>query len=73
MHAAMPLGANWIERHFTRERTWNCTDHAASLESDGLRRLVRDLKATHLAIASKKAEILPVEEVQRDKLKFRRQ
>ena len=37
--AAYILGAEWIERHFTLDRTWKGTDHAASLEPDGLRRL----------------------------------
>ncbi|OGL47305.1 MAG: N-acetylneuraminate synthase, partial [Candidatus Schekmanbacteria bacterium RBG_16_38_10] len=39
--AAFTLGVDWIERHFTLDRTWKGTDHAASLEPDGLRRLVR--------------------------------
>jgi len=42
--AAMALGASWIERHFTLDRTSKGTDHAASLEPDGMRRLVRDAK-----------------------------
>jgi len=33
--AAIVLGAQWIERHFTLDRTWKGTDHAASLEPDG--------------------------------------
>ncbi len=59
-----------IERHFTLDRTWKGTDHAASLEPDGLRRLCRDLKAVDQAIAYKGQDILPVEQVQRDKLKW---
>ena len=42
--AALTLGAEWIERHFTLDRTWKGTDHAASLEPDGLRKLVRDVR-----------------------------
>jgi N-acetylneuraminate synthase len=41
--AAYTLGARWIERHFTKDRTWKGTDHAASLEPQGLKKLVRDL------------------------------
>ena len=37
--AAATLGAEWIERHFTLDRTMKGTDHAASLEPDGARRL----------------------------------
>ncbi|WP_417275437.1 N-acetylneuraminate synthase family protein [Celeribacter halophilus] len=59
-----------IERHFTLDRTWKGTDHAASLEPDGLRRLCRDLKNVDMALAYKSTEILPVEQVQRDKLKW---
>lgn len=67
--AALTLGAEWVERHYTLDRTWKGTDHAASLEPDGLRRLVRDLKATSSALTYKHAEILDIEEVQRKKLK----
>lgn len=67
--AAVALGAEWIERHFTQDRTWKGTDHAASLEPDGLRRLVRDCRAVHRALTRKEVEILPIEQVQREKLK----
>lgn len=67
--AAVALGATWLERHFTLDRTWKGTDHAASLEPDGLRRLVRDVKATALALRTKGEDILPLERVQRQKLK----
>lgn len=71
--AAYALGAVWIERHFTKDRTWKGTDHAASLEYQGLYKLCRDLSATHLALSYKKNEILPIEEIQREKLKYRKQ
>jgi sialic acid synthase len=67
--AAYALGANIIERHYTIDRTWKGTDHAASLEPMGLRKLTRDLNAVHSALAYKKTDILPIEQVQRDKLK----
>ena len=51
--AAYALGASWIERHFTLDRTWKGTDHAASLEPTGLRKLNRDLKATHKSLTFK--------------------
>jgi len=69
--AAYTLGANWIERHFTLDRTWKGTDHAASLEPDGLRRLVRDLKATKKAKKYKYDDVLDIERVQRKKLKYK--
>ena len=69
--AAYTLGAKWIERHFTKNRAWKGTDHAASLEPQGLAKLIRDLEAVHSALAYKKTEILDVELAQREKLKFR--
>ncbi|MFW6311851.1 MAG: N-acetylneuraminate synthase family protein, partial [Nanoarchaeota archaeon] len=70
--AAYTLGAVYIERHFTLDRTWKGTDHAASLEPDGLRRLVRDLRAVEKALNYKEKEILDIEKVQREKLKYRK-
>ncbi len=67
--AAYTLGANIIERHYTLDRTWKGTDHAASLEPMGLRKLSRDLRAVHSALSFKNQDILPIEKVQRDKLK----
>ncbi len=69
--AAYTLGAAWIERHFTKDRTWKGTDHAASLEPPGLQKLARDLAATHRALTYKPTELLEIEQPQRDKLKFR--
>ncbi len=70
-NAAYALGANWVERHFTKDRTWKGTDHAASLEPAGLRKLCRDLKAIYESLSYKEHEILDIEKVQRDKLKYR--
>ena len=70
--AAYTLGASIIERHYTLDRTWKGTDHAASLEPDGIRRLVRNLNAVYDALTYKESEILPIEQVQRDKLKYRK-
>lgn len=70
--AAFTLGANIIERHYTIDRTWKGTDHAASLEPMGLRKLCRDLKAVHQALDYKQKDILAIEQVQRDKLKYRK-
>lgn len=67
--AAVTLGASWIERHFTLDRTWKGTDHAASLEPDGFRRLVRDVGAVSRALTARDRPILEVEDAQRRKLK----
>lgn len=71
-NAAYTLGATWIERHFTKDRTWKGTDHAASLEPAGLTKLVRDLDATYKSLTYKSQEILDIEQVQREKLKNRK-
>lgn len=69
--AAYTLGASIIERHYTIDRTWKGTDHAASLEPDGIRDLVKALNSVYEALIYKQSEILPIEQVQRDKLKYR--
>lgn len=69
--AAYTLGASVFERHYTLDRTWKGTDHAASLEPDGIRKLVRNLSAVHDSLTVKSSEILPIEQEQREKLKFR--
>ena len=66
---AIALGAQWIERHFTLDRTWKGTDHAASLEPDGLRKMARDCRAVAKTLTYKKQEILEIESTQWDKLK----
>lgn len=68
--AAYALGASIVERHFTLDRTWKGTDHAASLEPEGIRRLKINLQYTYEAMNYKKEEILPIEKVQREKLKY---
>ena len=70
--AAYTLGASVIERHYTLDRTWKGTDHPASLEPEGVRKLKRDLMATYEALHYKEKEILDVEAVQREKLKYRK-
>ena len=68
---AFVLGAEYIERHFTLDRAWKGTDHAASLEPDGLRRVRKDTLALAQALRHKEAEILEIEKPQREKLKYR--
>merc|ERR1712039_866336 len=68
--AAYALGAEWNERHFTKDRTWKGTDHAASLEPEGLKKLVRDLQNTFTAMMYKQMDILDLEREQRAKLKW---
>ena len=69
--AAYTLGAQYIERHFTKDRTWKGTDHAASLEPAGFKKLTRDLNATYESLQFKSSELLDIELPQREKLKFK--
>jgi len=68
---AVLLGASWIERHFTLDRAWKGSDHAASLEPGGFTRLTRDARHIADAWAFKSGDMLDVELAQRKKLKYR--
>jgi sialic acid synthase SpsE len=68
---AVLLGISHLERHFTLDRAWKGSDHAASLEPGGFGRLTRDIKHLAEAWALKSQPILPIEEAQRNKLKYR--
>ncbi|MCL1798410.1 MAG: N-acetylneuraminate synthase family protein [Eggerthellaceae bacterium] len=70
--AAYVLGAELIERHYTHNKAWKGTDHGASLEPDEVHRLVKDLSSVFEALVHKDEEILDIEKIQRDKLKYRK-
>jgi len=59
--AAVALGATLIERHFTLDRTWKGSDHAASLEPVGLNKLVRDIRAVEKALGVSEKKVLECE------------
>lgn len=48
--ATIALGANFIERHFTLDRAMWGTDHAASVEPEGMSRLVRNIRDIEIAL-----------------------
>jgi len=67
---AYTLGAKFIERHFTLDRTFKGTDHAASLEPNGLQNLKRDLISAYMSLKFKTSSgLLKNEMFQRKKLK----
>ena len=72
--AAATLGASYIERHFTLDRTWKGTDHAASLEPQGLKKLKRDLVNLSFALNYKTNPnaVLKSELFQYNKLKWKK-
>jgi N-acetylneuraminate synthase len=49
-YAAVVLGAVMVERHITLSRMMWGTDQPASVEPQGLKRLVRDIRAYELAM-----------------------
>jgi sialic acid synthase SpsE/sugar phosphate isomerase/epimerase len=49
---ASALGANIIERHITLDRAMDGPDHAASLEPQGFKKLVRDIRLVSLALGT---------------------
>jgi sialic acid synthase len=67
---AYTLGATYFERHFTLDRTWKGTDHAASLQPEGMRKLIRDLNAARLSLTPRPSGILQSESHNRSFHKF---
>jgi N,N'-diacetyllegionaminate synthase len=59
--AATALGAVAIEKHFTLDRTMEGPDHAASLEPNELKSLVREVKATHQSLGDGVKRPMPCE------------
>lgn len=60
---AYVLGARVIEKHFTLNRAMKGTDHAFSLEPQGMSKLSRDLNRTQLALGDGIKRRFPSEEV----------
>lgn len=50
--AATVMGASIIERHITLDRTMDGPDHAASLEPQGFKKMVRDIRQVSLALGT---------------------
>jgi sialic acid synthase len=59
---AYVLGARIIEKHFTLNRAMKGTDHAFSLEPQGMRKLVRDLRRARVAIGQGTKKVHECEE-----------
>lgn len=59
--AAVALGASVIERHITLDRAMWGTDQAASLEPNGITRLVRDIRLVETALGDGRKAVRPSE------------
>ena len=59
--AAVALGAVYVERHFTLDRSMWGTDQAASVEPGGFRRLVKDIRVIEQALGDGDKRVTPGE------------
>lgn len=59
--ASVALGASIVERHFTLDRSMWGTDQAASVEPEGMRRLVRGIRTVEKALGDGVKRVLPEE------------
>ena len=66
---AVMMGASSIERHITLNRTWYGHDQAASLEPQGIHRLVRDIRILEKIRGNGKKKIWPAEIPNQKKLR----
>ena len=66
---AVMMGASSIERHITLNRAWYGHDQAASLEPQGIHRLVRDIRILERILGNGKKKIWPAEIPNQKKLR----
>lgn len=59
--ASYVLGSRVVEKHFTLNRASKGTDHRFSLEPQGLRKMVRDLRRTRVALGNRDKTVHPSE------------
>ena len=67
--AAVGLGATIIERHITLDRSMWGSDQAASVEPQGLQRLVRDVRTIQVALGDGVKCVYESEKPIREKLR----
>jgi sialic acid synthase len=65
---AYMLGAVVLEKHFTLNRAWKGTDHKFSLEPEGLRKQVRDLRRVDISFGDGKRIVHDFESEPRKKM-----
>ncbi len=67
--ASCVLGAKVIEKHFTLDRCMKGSDHACSLEPEGLKKMIRDIRVVETSLGKFKKVIQPSEEACTKKLR----
>lgn len=70
-YAAVALGACFVERHITLDRAAWGTDQAASVEPQGLVRLVRDIRIIEAALGDGVKRVYPSEVPSMQRLRWR--
>ena len=68
--AAVVLGACFIERHITLDRSMWGTDQSASLEPRGLKTLVRDIRIIEQSLGDGIKKVYPSEKKIKKKLRI---
>lgn len=67
--AAYMLGIDILERHFTLHRHWKGSDHSASLEVDGIKKILKYIDQMNRSMGNSKKSILPDEQKAINKLR----
>ena len=66
---AVAIGATWLERHFTLDRTLRGTDQSASVEPAGLKNIVKAVRNVAKALGKNTKSVLECEKSSRLKYK----
>lgn len=66
---ALTLGATILEKHLTLDRTLPGPDHAASLEPQGMEKLIRDVRHAEAALGQAEKQLSVVERINRQVLR----
>lgn len=67
--AAVAVGAAFVERHITLDRAMWGSDQAASVEPQGVKRLVRDIRVIETALGDGEKKVYESEKKAREKLR----
>lgn len=65
---AYMLGATVFEKHFTLNHAWKGTDHPYSLQPEGLRKQIRDIKRVDISLGDGNKKIFDLEKQAREKM-----
>jgi len=69
--AAVALGACFLERHITLDRAMWGSDQAASIEPQGLKRLVKDVRNVEVALGDGVKQVYPSEVIAASRLRLK--